>query len=252
MEIPTFFFVARLIVLASGLLLGASFVSGRLVRFLPPAAFAILLVLIAGEPTVFSWWQYQAWAADPRSQLLLPPTAPISYFLRYVFLHFWVWRILGGLIALAFFLLADRFVIRPSQGFRMNRREAALIAFGMMLSGWPYLLVYFSALLLFYVGILSFFTLRRFTARRVAAPREKYAELSGHGIPPQRDERGEALSERHSPGGASGLSNGPASGEEARFPVALPATLALLIIPWAHDIIVALGLTVLRVTVLSV
>ncbi|OHA50094.1 MAG: hypothetical protein A2991_03930 [Candidatus Terrybacteria bacterium RIFCSPLOWO2_01_FULL_58_14] len=218
MEIPTVFFIARLIVLASGLLLGASFVlgdasspaiTGRMRKFSHPllgGAFLLVAVLIVGEPTTFSWWQYQAWAADPRSQLLLPPTAPISYFLSYVFLHFWVWRILGGIIALAFFLLADRFIIRPSQGFRMNRREAALIAFGMMLSGWPYLLVYFSAVLLLYVFI-----------------------LVGMRMVPRFRKTG-----------------------EARFPVALPATLALLIIPWAHDIIVALGLTVLRVTVLSV
>lgn len=258
MEIPTFFFIARLIVLASGLFLGASFVLGEGLRSklaerfrnasrpLFVLAFTVLGILLVAEPTVFSWWQYQAWAADPSSQFLLPPTAPISYFLRYVFLHFWAWRILGGMLALALFLLADRFIIRPSQGFRMNRREAALIAFGVMLAGWPYLLVYFVALLILYVAILSLFTLRaRAMLRREAgrsgaqrSPEEWRGPPKGAGL---------GLGSEGMRGAAEG-----AEPRETRFPVALPATLALLIIPWAPDIIAALGLTVLRVTVLSV
>lgn len=188
-------------------------------RFFLPYCFFLVVGIIVGEPLLRTWAQYQVWHTNPAGKYFLPPHQPWSYFAGYVFIHFWFWRSLGIVVAGIVFVLAEFTIVRPSQGFRMNRGEALLIAFGITLAGWPYLLVYLVALLLLYTAILALFEFRfRMVQRSVPQSSAQAA------TPP----------------------------EPPRFPVALPATLALLVIPFAHWLIMFAGLGVLRVTNLSV
>jgi hypothetical protein len=218
----------RIITLASGILLGASriFADGKwhiaksLEKWLIRISLFFLLLLLLAEPGARTWIQYRTWAADPAAKFLLPPHQPWTYFGKYAFTHFVLWRLIGIVLAFVIFVLAYRFIVRPSEGFRMNRDEALLIAFGIALAGWPYCLIYLTALLILYALILLLLSMFRVVPRW----------LHRSGVP-----RGSAIAD-----------------EAPRFPIALPATLALLIIPFANSILTALGLTVLRVTNLSV
>lgn len=213
----------RYLALASGIFLGASLMlyqkansnsdaidrnanaegSQRKKKWFWYITFGLLALVVVGEPLLRSWLQYEAWSGNPQSKFLLPPHQPISYFLGYSMRHFFIWRWVAFGIAAVLYLLADRFIVRPSRGFKLNRNENFLIAFGVALAGWPYLLVYLVVLLLLYAVMLAGFM---------------------------------AFSRSAS----------------VRFPIVLPATVALLIIPFGPAIIAALGLNVLRVTGLSV
>lgn len=206
----------------------------------------MLLLYLIAEPAIYSWLQYRTWQLDPLSRHLLPPYHAPSYFLGYVFFHFWLWRLLGAGITVCVFLLADRFIVRPSDGFRMNREEAVVIAFGIALAGWPYLLFYLFALLLFYFLILLSLTARArvLSRRRRASEPSREFPRAGGGINKEKGDGGEEFAGTV----RDALLVEAFLSEPARFPIALPATLALFVIPFAHFLLVSLGLGVLQVT----
>ena len=77
------------------------------------------------------------------------------YIFIYSFGRFALWRWIGAVAAAALYWLMMRFVVKPSEGLKLNRDEARLIAFGMVLAGWPGFVLYLIALMLLYIGILA-------------------------------------------------------------------------------------------------
>ena len=186
--------------LALGVLFGASVAfprlgsRRRLRRGINALVWAGIAWLIVGEPALRGFQQYQAWVSNPATVGLVTGESS-GYIYSYTVGRFALWRWIAGVIAATLFWLANRFVVAPSGGMRLNRPEAFLIAFGVILAGWPGFLFYLLALFALYLAVLGALTIRL------------RGRISG----------------------------------EVRMPVAIPATIALAVIPFTQHLLVWLS-----------
>ena len=203
--------IMRTAVLALGILLGASALGWvpllvRYQKLIRALVITGVTLLVLGEPAWRGWQQYLAWNNAEATRLLL--TENPTYIYSYSFVRFALWRWVAGVVAVALYWLAVKFVVVPSQGMRMNRDEALLVAFGVAIAGMPVFIIYLLGVFLLYTLILAFLQFR-------------------------------VVSRRHSRRFAStGESDSP-----PRFPIALPATLALLLIPIGQSLYLDLAAT---------
>lgn len=184
--------IVRLLALGGTLLYGLSLIGLvpallKHKKLLLRLSFLAGVLVVIGEPALQGWRQYQMWVGQPGTRGLV--TGEQSGFIyMYTFGRFALWRWIGGVTAAIVYWLSVRFIVKPSDGFKLNRDEALLIAIGIALAGWPGFVLYMMTLLLLYVGIL--------TVRTVGG------------------------------------------GGEARFSVALPATISLITIPFIQQFLV--------------
>ncbi|MFA6354652.1 MAG: hypothetical protein WCX12_03145 [Candidatus Paceibacterota bacterium] len=108
----------------------------------------ILFVIVVAVNVYISYKQYQVWESNPLSRGLLPPYAPISYFLSYVFVHFFIFWIVAFLASILVSRLAKFLNKRFGNRFFENE-EVELIALGTFLSGYPGFLFFWAAILIF-------------------------------------------------------------------------------------------------------
>lgn len=91
------------------------------------------------------------WHADTEGAAhLIPPFRPISYFVRYAFVHFWAEYVLSFAVAILFFAGA-KWLNTKRHGMLFEPEELYFLAIGLFISGHPgwifYLLVVFGAYL---------------------------------------------------------------------------------------------------------
>jgi len=91
--------------------------------------------------------QYYTWNSNVESRYFLPPHTPISYFLGYVWLHFWY----AGVVAILISFIAGGvflFLNRAYDERFMERNEIPLIILGGLIAGWPSFVIYIAGALL--------------------------------------------------------------------------------------------------------
>ena len=139
-----------LIVLLNNLLPNLKFLS-----WLRKASTEKLTYILVGLTVLFnillSFIQYFTWHSSPFSRFFLPPFTPVTYFIRYIFLHFWLASILVFLCALAFYLVFK--LIRRRNKEAISKAELHLILLAGLLVGWPnfiiFVPIFFSLTLIF-------------------------------------------------------------------------------------------------------
>ncbi len=108
----------------------------------------VLFVIVVAVNVYISCEQYKVWENNPLSRGLLPPYAPISYFLSYTFVHFFVFWIVAFLASILIRWLA-RFLNKKFGDRFFENEEIELIALGTFLSGYPGFLFFWAAILIF-------------------------------------------------------------------------------------------------------
>ncbi len=105
----------------------------------------IFLVLYG---VVLSGLQYNLWSKAVPSKFLLPPHTPITYFLGYVWYHFFYRSVIA---IVASFILGGMlwFMNQDFENRFMEPYEIPLFVLGGLIAGWPYFLVYLLGGLLF-------------------------------------------------------------------------------------------------------
>ena len=100
----------------------------------------ILVSLTVLFNVLLSFLQYLTWHGSPFSHFFLPPFTPVTYFIRYIFLHFWLASILVFLCALAFYLIFK--LIRRRNREAISKTELHLILLAGLLVGWPNFIIF--------------------------------------------------------------------------------------------------------------
>lgn len=108
---------------------------------------------------ILSVLQYLVWRSSAFSRFFLPPYTKISYFLNYIFLHFWFATLLAGGFALALYLLLK--LIKKYRNEAISQEELSLVLLSSLLVGWPKSVVlvplFFLLTLIFSIVNLLFF-----------------------------------------------------------------------------------------------
>lgn len=98
-----------------------------------------LIYLLVGLTLFFNTFlsvlQYFVWRSSDFSRFFLPPFTKISYFLTYIFIHFWFASLLAGVVALVFYLLLK--LIKKYRNEVISQEELSLILLSGLLVGWP-------------------------------------------------------------------------------------------------------------------
>lgn len=98
-----------------------------------------LIYILIGLTIIFNTFlsvlQYIVWRGSDFSRFFLPPFTNISYFLTYVFFHFWLPSLLVATVALAVFLLLK--LIKKYRNDAISQEELSLILLSGLLVGWP-------------------------------------------------------------------------------------------------------------------
>jgi hypothetical protein len=100
----------------------------------------ILVGLTALFNSLLSVLQYVTWHSSAFSRFFLPPYIPISYFIRYIFVHFWLASILVFLFTLAFYLIF--ILVRRRNREAISKEELHLILLSGLLVGWPNFIIF--------------------------------------------------------------------------------------------------------------
>lgn len=104
----------------------------------------IALALIA------SMLQYWLWTQATFTQFFLPPHQPISYYLGYIAMHFWLKPVLGIGLALLWYVFL--YVVKHHKDRYFEGGETELAAIAFMLVSWPLVIVLFP---IFAVSVLA-------------------------------------------------------------------------------------------------
>jgi hypothetical protein len=134
--------------------LGALLFAALLVQFRGDekhaANFRRLIVIAVSARLIYAalsaYLQYYVWNASPFTQLLLPPHAPWSYFLQYIFTHYLLNALLS-ISAAAFFWLVFEMLRRYRLGI-INREEPLVALLAALVVGWPGFIIFVPASLL--------------------------------------------------------------------------------------------------------
>lgn len=175
---PVFIGVIYLLIIARYFLRGTEATTTRLAQVLKINFFTesrLIYGLLAGT-LLFNLFltgaQYYVWTVSALGRFFLPPYQPMSYFLRYVFLHFWLAGILS-LAAAAIFYAVLKAVNKYRPG-ALNHAEINLGFLVCLLVGWPRTLIlipmFFSVMFLTLVSRPLIFKLRRPSAIGTTGP----------------------------------------------------------------------------------
>lgn len=131
--------------------------------------FILVLVSFILWSISLTFLQYQLWRQNPISQYLLPPYQKISYFLNYVYFHFWrdfFYRLLGSFFAF-FFLNFLNFVFKRDIFYEEEKILIPLLA---LFYFFPYnlLLIYLGFFMLLLIIMVNFF-------RKEIHPQERFS-----------------------------------------------------------------------------
>ena len=139
-----FYSLLGILILAAG----ASFrVKGRSFRFhVLCFMFYVSWIVIFGLLFYKSCQQYQIWAGNELSKLLLPPHQPIFYFLKYSFTHFFENYLISLTAGLLFLWLANLLNNRCQKRF-FEEGEIYLGALAIFVLGHPLWMFYFLAIM---------------------------------------------------------------------------------------------------------
>lgn len=143
-----FIFFAAIVIGAAYLYLNA--------RVLPEqrrSLFVRLSLIVAGFRILFAavktMLQYYAWASDPMSKLLLPPTQNITIFLHYAWTHFWINVLISLSVGVLMFGLLRALQAKNARFFADGEIElGTLLA---LVVGWPHFVVFFPITFVFVV-----------------------------------------------------------------------------------------------------
>ncbi len=95
--------------------------------------------------------QYYLWSQEEFSRLLLPPNQPMSYFIGYAFIHFWLEQLLAIAGALVFYIFLT--LLRKYKESWISREEILLGFLMALLVGWPNLVIFIPLVFLSAVGL---------------------------------------------------------------------------------------------------
>jgi hypothetical protein len=99
--------------------------------------------------TLSAYLQYYVWSASPFTQLLLPPHAPWSYFLQYIFTHYLLNALLSISAAALFWLVFE--MLRRYRLGVINREEPLAALLAALVVGWPGFIIFVPIAFLFAV-----------------------------------------------------------------------------------------------------
>lgn len=149
-------------VLFALVILGLLFIFPRRSR----ALFPIAIVGVFSVGFYYSYFQYQAWQADPLGQFLLPPHRELSYFAAYAFVNFLA-PYLVSFIA-AFLLLAVMKKMNDKRdGVFFEKEEPYIAATALFLTSHPGWLIYLAAIIFAYLILHVFWVILRHEAVRL-------------------------------------------------------------------------------------
>lgn len=133
---------------------GASFwAKGRSFRFhVSCFMFHVSWIVIFGLLSYKSYQQYQIWAGNGLSKLLLPPYQSIVYFLKYSFTHFFIAYLISLAAGLLFLWLANLLNNRCQKRF-FEEGELYLGTLAIFVLGHPLWMFYFLAVIS--IGVLG-------------------------------------------------------------------------------------------------
>jgi len=123
------------------LIAGWFFYSKRLSVKLAQIFVLLVIVFLFLQAGFLTFLQYFSFKSTPPGMYLLPPYQPITYFLSYVWLHFWA----GPVAAVGFSLVSGfaAWVLNYLRGERFfEKEEIFLLALAGLTSGWPNFLMY--------------------------------------------------------------------------------------------------------------
>ncbi len=110
----------------------------------------IPIVIIFSIAGYYAFSQYRLWQTIPLARNLLPPVAPIAYFLRYSLYHFFLSYLISLLFATVFYFLAKFLNKRKDERF-FEREELNFAFIALFLSGFPGVLFVFIFIILAYL-----------------------------------------------------------------------------------------------------
>jgi len=151
----------------------------------------IFIVIIVVQALLMSFLNYYAWKNDALSQKLLPPDTPISYFLHYSWLHYFLNPILSILVAIVVFY-GIQLLNRKFDNVLFYDEEPYLAALGILITNWPNCLIYLCLVLS--LGLISHLILYLFYLIRGGnnSLRKVSRRPNGHGSSERSERENEA------------------------------------------------------------
>ena len=107
--------------------------------WLPWAAIGLAVVSLS----LISYWQYEAFLHSDFYKFLLPPYQGWGYFVTYIFTRFWRRWLVGLIMSLIFFFLADYFN-KKKDGRLFYEEEPYFLAAMVSLTSYPGSLIFFT------------------------------------------------------------------------------------------------------------
>ncbi len=110
--------------------------------------------LFLGWAFLLSFSNYYLWKHDPLSRNLLPPFSPLSYLLKYSWLHYFASPVAAIVFSLVIFKGMEWFNKKFQKIFFYDE-EPYLASLGILVTGWPNCLIYLCLVL--FLGIVTHF-----------------------------------------------------------------------------------------------
>ena len=113
--------------------------------------FSAAIIFQSFFSTILNWW---LWSKQGITQRLLPPHSSIAYVLKYSWQHYWFEPVIVIFAAIIVFF-SIYFLNKRFENQLFYNEEKYLAALGILATGWPNCLIYFSSVLV--LGILFHF-----------------------------------------------------------------------------------------------
>ena len=177
----------------------------------------IFIVIIVVQALLMSFLNYYAWKNDALSQKLLPPDTPISYFLHYSWLHYFLNPFLSILVAIVVFY-GIQLLNRKFNNVLFYDEERYLAVLGVLITNWPNCLIYLCLVL--FLGVIShlfiyFFNVLIHKGVRNVFTRN-YPQPSGHWQRKRGDVVEKTVAQAERAGFLSGVLRSKATKDEAK------------------------------------
>jgi hypothetical protein len=114
----------------------------------------VVILLQALLETFLNWW---LWSKEKITQRLLPPFTPLVYVLHYSWQHYLFEPVITIITALLIFWLIKLLNRRFGNNFFYDE-EPYLASLGILITGWPYCLLFLSLVL--FLGVISHFIVK--------------------------------------------------------------------------------------------
>jgi len=157
----TFLFLNNILFLVRSFIsyscVGVIFLFILIKKFFPPLKsfkkiIIIFIIFIITQALLISFLNYYTWGKDELAKKLLPPYTPISYFLHYSWLHYFLNPFLSILVAILVFY-GISFLNRKFNNVLFYDEEPYLASLGILVTNWPNCLIYLCLVL--FLGVIS-------------------------------------------------------------------------------------------------